>query len=310
MYNTQNSTNNNYPSVNNNNFNFNPNTNSSSNSTSNLRKVAEYRLRLMTKKSEIKIGKINDNYNPDRCLIEKEANSKLFKLTEKKYGDEKTKFTGSLMAEQTSKYLIFNAKASSDIIEIYPAENWFMFKKDINYKTINSDEAEEKMKLKSHIVDSLKNKGSHTGVAPGKEKKNAKERKGSEDNAAEGRRGIRRTLDEDEEEDNKFFKKNAKENLEEIEEKDDTDLELKEMPSDLEEDFFGKKKEEKVDLFGSNQDEDESSLGDEMSDLFEKSKENSEVEDDLSEVERKFNEQSARGIFTSSLHLREKFKFF
>lgn len=266
--------------------------------TESLKKVGEYRLRLMTKKSEIKIGKINDSYNPDRCLIEKEPNSKLFKLTEKKFGDEKTKFTGSLMAEQTAKYLIFNAKANSEILEIYPAENWHMFKKDINYKTINSEEAEEKMKMKSHIVDSLKNKGAHVGNASAKEKKGVNQRKASDDAAPEGRRVIKRTFEEEDEEDNKFFKKNAKENFEEKEEKDDTDLELKEMPSDLEEDFFGKKKdEEKIDLFGSNQDEDESSLGDDLSDMFEKSKENSEVEDDLSEVERKFVEQSARGIF-------------
>jgi len=254
----------------------------------------------MTKKSEIKIGKINDNYNPERCLVEKEPNSKNFKLTEKKFGDEKTKFTGTLLAEQTSKYLIFNAKANSETIEIYPAENWFMFKKDINYKTINSEEAEEKMKVKSHTVDSIKNKGPHGSNGPAKERKGTKERKGSEDNAVEPRRvgGVKKSfLEEDEEEDNKFFKKNPKENLEEIEEKDDTDLELKEIPSDLEEDFFGKKKDEKVDLFGSNQDEDESSLGDDLSEMFQKSKENSEVEDDLSEVERKFNEQSVRGIF-------------
>ncbi len=289
--------NDNITNLNNNFNNFDSNYNNYNNQNkNNFRKLGEYRLRLMTKKSEIKIGKVNDNYNPERCLIEKEANSKLFKLTEKKFGDEKTKFTGSLMAEQTSKYLIFNAKANSEIIEIYPAENWYMFKKDINYKTINSDDAEEKMKIKSHIFDSLKNKGVHGGNASLKEKKTPKERKGLEETGAEAR-GFRRNIEEEDEEDNKFFKKSAKENIEEIEEKDDTDLELKEIPSDLEEDFFGKKKEDKVDLFGSNQDEEESSLRDDLSDMFEKSKENSEVEDDLSEVERKFNEQRAKGMF-------------
>jgi hypothetical protein len=195
----------------------------------------------MTKKSEIKIGKINDNYNPERTLIEKDPNTKAFKLTEKKTTDEKTKYSGNLMSEQTSKYLIFNTKLNSDAIEIYPAENWFMFKKDINYKTINLDDAEDKMRMKSHIVESLKNKKKETNIST-KEKKISKERKTSDD-IRENRGRFKKNFDNDDDDDNRYFKKNAgKKSNEEIEEKDDTDLDLKEMPSDLEEDFFGKKK--------------------------------------------------------------------
>ena len=100
-------------------------------------KIAEFSLKLINKKGEMKIGKINDTFNSERVLIEKEANLKSFKLTEKKFNDEKIKFTGNLMSEQTSKYLLFNTKSGSTAIEIFPADDWFMFKKDINYKTIN-----------------------------------------------------------------------------------------------------------------------------------------------------------------------------
>ena len=211
------------------------------NNSVNVRKIGEFKLRLMTKKSEIKIGKINDNYNPERTLIEKDPNTKAFKLTEKKTTDEKTKYSGNLMSEQTSKYLIFNTKLNSDAIEIYPAENWFMFKKDINYKTINLDDAEDKMRMKSHIVESLKNKKKETNIST-KEKKISKERKTSDD-IRENRGRFKKNFDNDDDDDNRYFKKNAgKKSNEEIEEKDDTDLDLKEMPSDLEEDFFGKKK--------------------------------------------------------------------
>lgn len=266
------------------------------NNSVNVRKIGEFKLRLMTKKSEIKIGKINDNYNPERTLIEKDPNTKAFKLTEKKTTDEKTKYSGNLMSEQTSKYLIFNTKLNSDAIEIYPAENWFMFKKDINYKTINLDDAEDKMRMKSHIVESLKNKKKETNIST-KEKKISKERKTSDD-IRENRGRFKKNFDNDDDDDNRYFKKNAgKKSNEEIEEKDDTDLDLKEMPSDLEEDFFGKKKNENVDLFGSNQDNNESSVDNELSSMFEKSKENSDVEDDLSEIERKFNEQNTKSIY-------------
>ncbi len=52
-----------------------------------------------------------------------------------------------------------------------------------------------------------------------------------------------------------------------------------------------------MDLFGSNQDNNESSVDNELSSMFEKSKENSDVEDDLSEIERKFNEQNTKSIY-------------
>jgi len=266
---------------------------------SELRKIGEFQLHLKSQKNELKIGKINDMYNPDRCLIDKEANSKSFKLIEKKFDDKLTKFSGSLMAEQTSKYLLFKTDLTTNTIEIFPADSWFMFKKDINYKTINLEEAEDKMKLKSHIVDSLKNKGKDTINISSKDKK-GKERKDSENNISLGKFKNKKPFDEEEEEDNKCFKKNIKEKQEDIEEKDDTDLELKEIPSDLEEDFFGKKKEnEKIDLFGDNEEDDDDEAVDDSSSMFQKSKENSEVEDDLSELERKFNEQNARGKLLS-----------
>ena len=241
-------------------------------------KIAEFSLKLINKKGEMKIGKINDTFNSERVLIEKEANLKSFKLTEKKFNDEKIKFTGNLMSEQTSKYLLFNTKSGSNAIEIFPADDWFMFKKDINYKTINLEDAEEKMKIRSSIVENLKNKGNISN----KNKKETKARKNSTE-PQEKTKFVKKNFDEDEEdEDNKCFKKTKI--VEEDDEKEVSDLELKEIPSDIEEDFFGKKEEKKIKLFDSNQ---ESSFEDDDS-FFEKSKENSEVEDDISEIDRKF----------------------
>lgn len=253
-----------------------------------IRKIAQFNLRLIHKDYEHKIGKINDDYNPNICIIEKESSSsKTYKLTQRKTNsNELMKFTGNLMAEQTSKYLIFKTspEMKSNIVDVLPAENWFIFKKDINYKTINLEDAEEKMKIKSHVVDSLKNKGPSNNITS-KSKKDTKERKNSDENNFNNRK-VKKAFDEDEEDENKYFKKNQKEPLEEFDEKEATDLELKEIPSDMEEDFFGKKEDnKKVNLFESNQDESSDNSDDS---LFEKSKENSEVEDDLSEIDRKF----------------------
>jgi len=293
----------------NNNHNQNNNQNQKYNNNNNIfRKVAEYPLKLKSNLIDYKIGKINDIYNPQKCLLEKENNSKSFKLMEKVDNTKNTFYTGNIMSDQNSKYLIFSTKPDSDCIEIFPADNWYMFKKDINYKTINGDEAEEKIKLKPQIIEHLKNKGNNTNTKNPKKEKNKKnsdrDRDAENNNNIPQQKNLRKkNFEEDSynDEDELFNspKKNNKKNDSESE-RELTDLELREIPSDIEENFFGKSDNKKIKLFDANE---ELSIGKSEGDgddgvddsLFDDDEEdkkvNSDVEDDddsLSEIDRKY----------------------
>jgi hypothetical protein len=289
--------------------------NNKTNNKETYKKIAEYTIKLKSNLSEFKVGKINDTYNPQKCLIEKEGNTKNFKLLEKKQINEKQKntfYTGKIMADQNSKYLIFSAKPDSNILEIFPADNWYMFKKDINYKTMNSEEAEEKIKLRSQIIEHLKNKGNSNVIKNNKKEK--KDKKNTDiiisntQKITKNKKNFEEDSYDDEEElFNSPKKNNNKKNqndFEEISEKELTDLDLREMPSDIEENFFGKVDKKKVKLFDPNDDlsigksdiNENEDIDEEDDSLFEdnKNKENSEVEDDddeddISEIDRKYS---------------------
>jgi hypothetical protein len=288
--------------------------NKKTNNKHTYKKIAEYSLKLKSNLSEFKVGKINDIYNPQKCLIEKEGNTKNFKLLEKKQINDKQKntfYTGNIIADQNSKYLIFSTKPDSNTIEIFPADNWYMFKKDINYKTMNSEEAEEKIKFRPQIIEHLKNKGNSNAI---KNNKKEKKNKKNTDNLPlntntqkipKNKKNFEEDSFNDEEELFNSPKRNNKKNandFDEISEKELTDLELREMPSDLEENFFGKIDNKKIKLFDPNDDlslgKSELNENEDIEDddsLFEddkKDKENSEVEDDddddISEIDRKY----------------------
>lgn len=326
---------------------YNINDNQVNNNNSKIRKIGEYKLKLKSNFSDFKVGKINDIYNPTKCLIEKESNSKGFKLSEKKnmsndseirnnlnttnisnsnLNKEKTiNYSGALMADQTSKYLIFSTKPEANNIEIFPAENWYMFKKDITYKTINSDEVEDKLKFRPQMIEYLKNK-INVNSKPLKNKTKDKEKKEINTNNLGGSSNRPKTKKFEEDsynnnDDDELFnspKKNKeKKNYldESLSEKESLDLSLKEIPSDLEENFFGKPDKKKIKLFDSNEEIEKSENLDEDEDsLFEddenEKKENSEVDDDdddISEIDRKYGANYDNSNFFILLFISNNF---
>ncbi len=209
-----------------------PNTNQQNNNIANPR-VLSLPLVLISKEPERKIAKVNDNINPEKTLLTRDPQTRLYKITEKKSNKSETKYSGTHMAEQSSKYLIFKFNSESGKIEVCPAGEWFDFKKEITYPTMTIEEAEEKMKSKSGLLDYLRNKGGST-------KTKAKKSKDSMTITVSS--GGRRAVEEEEEEKAPLVESPPSE-----EDKDDLDLDLKEAPSDIEEDFIkGKKNKEET----------------------------------------------------------------
>ncbi len=232
----------------------------------------------MSTEAKIKIGKINDKINSDKCTIHKDG--KAYKLIEKKSNKEESRYTGTPLIEQQSKYLIFKINPDLKSIDILPADEWFSFKKDITYNTLQLEDAEQRMKsYKSGILDTfLKNKT----ITVKKEKKVKEESEG-------GRQGRIVNMEESDEEDRKFFK--ARE-VEEKEEEEHLDKELKEIPSDIEVGLTGKDKNEKllyIEESESEEDSDDSYFG-------KRNDENSDVEDDeMSEIDEESDKKDFLG---------------
>jgi hypothetical protein len=270
------------------------------NSSKSSKLIASIPLVIYNKDSKIKIGKINDTLDTEKCLLTKEQQTKNYKLIEKKQKFE-IKFTGSLLAEQSSKYFIFKFNEETKKIEGFPGDDWWTFKKDIQYNTMSLEEAEERLKAKSGFTDYIRNKGSV--VKGSKKEKVFKEEKET---------GIKLTRlnDEDEEilDEVKTFVFEREQKSEEDRE-EDIDPELKDIPSDIEEVFMGKVKD-KDEAFGEpaiddeiDEEESESSDGffgkkdeesddvdvsEELSSIIEKDE--SMVDDEISQSKIKQNE--------------------
>jgi hypothetical protein len=105
-----------------------------------MKKVGSLNMNLISTEARIKIGKINDKVNPDKCTIQKD--NKQYKLIEKKSSRDESKYSGTLLSEQTSKYLLFKFNPETKTIDVMPADDWYIFKKDINYNTMQLEEAE------------------------------------------------------------------------------------------------------------------------------------------------------------------------
>lgn len=108
---------------------------------------------------QINIGKVLfNNLKPDNFQVIKDKN-KQFKINQTQPPSQNNlknqtsnrqsteiSFTGNLMTDQTSQYLLFNVKKDSNLIEVMPVSNWFQFFKDVkNAET--AEEIEEKLKL-------------------------------------------------------------------------------------------------------------------------------------------------------------------
>jgi hypothetical protein len=220
---------------------------------------------LVSREAETKIAKLNDTINLEKSQFTRDPQTKQYKITEKKTNKQEIKYTGSHMAEQSSKYLLFKFNSETGKIEVSPAGDWHDFKREINFPTFSIEEAEEKMKGKSGLIDYLRNKG---GPATKSKTKKAKDEftiniSTKKSNAVE------------EEEDFQNFQAPVIESASE-EDKEELDLDLKEAPSDIEEDFIkGKKTKEDNKLEGLGFTSEEDDNQDENEDLFE------DDEDDL-----------------------------
>ena len=256
----------------------------SNNNSSKL--TGSYPMRFVSLENKMKIGKINDTISFDKCTITKEPGVKSFKLSERKSNKQEIKYTGIPTGEQTSKYLIIKYNKESKQFDLIPVdEDWYFFKKEIHYNTIPLDDAEEKMKAKNVLIDYIRNKGTTT-VTKGKKAKQT-ENKDSEPASSKVRKTVNKFEEEDDEDDRKAFDKEDKKELSEYE-NDEPDIDLKEIPSDIEEAFTsGNDKTKSKLLFQEMEDlpEEES----ESDDIFGKENENedSDIQDDdsgLSEV--------------------------
>jgi len=95
---------------------------------------------------KISIGKILDlNFNLENSSIVKELPNS-FKIVTKNSNKTESKYTSTVMAEQTAKYILLNYRPSKNTVEIYPTEEWNNFRKEPNYKVKELDEVEELMK--------------------------------------------------------------------------------------------------------------------------------------------------------------------
>jgi hypothetical protein len=250
----------------------------------NKKKLGTLNLQLAATDATYKVGKTYDKLNYSKCAVTKDGNK--YKLTEKKSAKEETNYTGTKMTEQNSRYLIMKVKSDGKTVEAFPSDDWFTFKKDISYATIGLEEAEEKMKIiKGNALDIfLKNKSATVK----KEKKTKEEREETGTGGATGGGGFsKRFVMEDDEDDRKYF--NNKKEEEDHEDKDSVDLDLKEMPSDIEEGLKGKEGVKKpVNNFIPSGSEEES----EDSFFSKKNDENSDLgeddDDDISQIDNEY----------------------
>jgi hypothetical protein len=242
----------------------------------NKKKLGTFNLQLASTDSNYKIGKTYDKLNYSKCTVTKEGNK--YKINEKKSSKEEGNFTGTKMTEQTSKYLIMKVKPDGKTIEVFPADDWYSFKKDITYNTIPLEEAEEKMKVsKGNALDVfLKNKSS----AVKKEKKTKEDREEVQAFSGGGG-GGNRFVTEDDGDDRKYFNKKE----EEAEERESVDLDLKEIPSDIEEGLKGKETVPINNFIPSSQEEESEDS------FFSKKDENSDLgddDDDISQIDNEY----------------------
>jgi hypothetical protein len=254
--------------------------------SNNKTKIGTLNLQLASTDANYKIGKINEKLNFQKCTIAKDTSK--YKLNEKKSSKEEVNYTGSKMTEQTSKYLIFKVKPDGKNVEVFPADDWYLFKKDIHYTTIPAEEAEEKMKLnRQNALDIfLKNKSS----AVKKEKKTKEQRDEERTYGGGGGANLNsKFVMEEDDEDRKFFNKGAEE--EPSDNEADADPELKDIPSDIEEGLKGKEKgktSNNNNFIMSSQDEEseDSFFGkkDDESDVAE----DDEDDDDISQIDNDY----------------------
>lgn len=107
--------------------------------------------------SKIKIGKILDPIDYSNSSII--SDDKEYRLEEKRIDKSTKKYIGKHFAEQTSKYVIMSYNDSTHKIEMLPVSEWFLFKKDMELKTINIDKYDEHKKSLSLMLNLLKHKG-------------------------------------------------------------------------------------------------------------------------------------------------------
>jgi len=195
--------------------------------------------------NKISIGRVLDaHFNAENFSLSKESQN-TFKLISKNSisnpNKTESKFTSTVMSEQTAKYILLSYRPSKNSIDIYPTEEWNSFKKEPNYKIKDIEEVEEIMK----------NQGKPNDL---------KSRKGK------GKKGDKLMLDLDQEdggkdddndEDRKLFEAEKPEPMFPLKKKkkkgmgdDDDELELSDMDED---DFYDKfkyieKKEEKPEI--------------------------------------------------------------
>ena len=245
------------------------------NSNKNSKLIASLPLIMLNKESKIKIGKINDPLFADRCMLAKDPSMKIYKLTEKKNKSD-NKYTGTLLAEQASKYFILKFNEDTKKIEVFPGDDWWTFKKDINYNTMSLEEAEEKLKAKSGFTDYIRNKGNIS--------KGARKEKLFKEERQTGTR-IANFNDEDEDvlDEIRPFPVDKEQKSEE-EREEDLDPELKDIPSDIEEVFLGKNKEKEklANIAAGYEDFEEEEEESESSDDFfgKKDDESDDIDDD------------------------------
>jgi hypothetical protein len=225
--------------------------------SSQAHRILSIPLVLVSKDAETKVAKLNDAINLERSQFTRDPQTKQYKITEKNTNKQEIKYTGSHMAEQSSKYLIFKFNSETGKIDVAPAGEWHDFKRDINFPTLSIEEAEEKMKGKSGLIDYLRNKGG----PPSK----SKVKKGK-DELTINISTKKNYVAEDEEELQAPIIESASE-----EDKDELDLDLKEAPSDIEEDFIkgkkAKEEENKIEGLGFTSEDEENQEDNE--DLFE-----------------------------------------
>lgn len=249
----------------------------------NLKRIGSIPMVLLSSEANIKIGKMNDTFDPNKCSLTKEQNSKNYKLIEKKSNKEEIKFTGSLLAEQTSKYFIFRYNSETKRVEVLPADEWYTFKKEVSYPTLSLEEAEEKLKNRTNMLDLLKGKGGGTTGKSKKPKIEKEEREGGGGNAIRAgvnnlATGLLNDDDEDVQDELKPFLKGKHNEQSEEERDEDLDPELREIPSDIEDAFLGKTNNKDAENKNLGENSEVESASDDS--LFGNENEESDVEDD------------------------------
>ena len=222
---------------------------------------------LISNKQKYKIGKISEIIEHDKCQIDSEN----IKLIERKNNNQ-IKYSGSLLAEQQSKYIILTYNKESKQMDVIPADKWYSFKKDIKYQTLTSDEIEAKAKEKNPLIDAIKLKN-NIGL---KTKMNI-----IEDFRSKGKPKLNNINEDDDFEEEKFAKPEA-------EEKEEFDNDLKEIDSDIEE-LKGNKKDisNKKDLIVGN-DSNQSDSNDSI--LSKQEEDDSDLDDSASDYDKKLND--------------------